>query len=541
MKLKPLLFILATLFMAANAWGAHYEQARQAYYELESGEGQRSADRWRDVAGIFAEVERSAPKSRRAADALYMAGKCREFALRISNDESDAQTALAHYKRLYTGYAGSTLADDALFRSARLFENGADKGSAKALYEKITTTYRSGDMVGLARKRLSALGKGVGVVGLRHWSGDKYTRVVVDLTGLSPYRAKALAADEAAGKPPRVFIDISDARLGSAAAEQLEVLDGLVSRIRVAQFDPTTVRVVLDMKSPSTHRVFPLLSPDRLVIDVFRDEPLLVVSDPVAAIIEGLRAPQKTVLTTAPPKKSLRKKPRKKQVVSARARPLRIVIDPGHGGKDPGAVGYKRLKEKDVTLGISLALARKLKKALNCEVKLTRDRDVWLSLSRRTAIANRFGADLFISVHANASRSKRARGIETYYLDRSSDRSARRVAAVENKITLDGVRETEQILADVLLNMKLPESKRLASNIQRSMLSSVSKKYGRVRDLGIKRAPFYVLTGAAMPAVLLETGFVSNKEDARRLKSREYQGLLADAVVSGILKHSRGL
>jgi N-acetylmuramoyl-L-alanine amidase len=543
-KMRVLILALIAVVVAVTVNAAAYDRTRDLYYALESGEGGNDAARWREVADKFAAAERADPKGKRAADALYMAGKCFEFALRLSNEEDDGKRALGHYKRLYVNHSKISLADDALFRSARLFENTAEKKSARKLYKKIIADYPDGDMLALAEKRLSLLDKGVEVVGVRHWSGDKYTRIVIDLSGLSPYKVKTLPANPAGGKPPRVFVDLSNSRLKNETAGRVEVLDGLVSQVRAAQFDATTVRVVMDLKSSATHRVFPLLSPDRLVIDVFRDEasgPVTAADDPVASIIDEIRSEAKVPVAPSGVKPKATRKPAGKRVAKKAKRPLRIVIDPGHGGKDPGAVGYKRLMEKEVTLGISLALARKLKKTLNCEVKLTRDRDVWLSLSQRTAIANRFGADLFISVHANASRSKKARGIETYYLDRSSDRSARRVAAVENKTTVDGVRETEQILADVLLNMKLPESKRLATNIQKSMLSSVSKRYGQVRDLGIKRAPFYVLTGAAMPAVLLETGFVSNKTDAKRLKTKEYQQLMADSVASAVARHAEGL
>jgi N-acetylmuramoyl-L-alanine amidase len=174
-------------------------------------------------------------------------------------------------------------------------------------------------------------------------------------------------------------------------------------------------------------------------------------------------------------------------------------------------------------------------------VKLTRNSDTFIKLSRRTAIANAFGADLFISVHANASPKKSARGLETYFLDRSSDRSARRVAAVENKSSETGVRETEQILADVLLNMKLPESKRLAESVQKAMLDRVSKSFGSVRDLGVKRAPFYVLTGAVMPAILLEAGFISNSTEAKWLKNPKYHDVIADGVAAAVVEYSAGL
>jgi N-acetylmuramoyl-L-alanine amidase len=293
------------------------------------------------------------------------------------------------------------------------------------------------------------------------------------------------------------------------------VSDDLVRQVRTGQHDPKTARVVLDLEAPTNFRVFPLYAPARVVIDVFR---ATRGPDVVASIIAGSKPP--------------RPKPE--------AQRLRIAVDAGHGGKDPGAVGPKGLKEKDVTLAIAKELGRSLRATLRCEVKLTRDRDVFRSLEERTAIANAFGADLFISVHVNANRSPRAEGIETYYLDRASDRAARRLAARENASGETDLAEIEHILKDVLLTSKIRESRRLAKTLQAALVSGIAQAYGSVRDLGVKRGPFYVLTGAAMPAVLVETSFITHPRESKRLRDAAYLRTTAQAMAKGVERFVEG-
>jgi N-acetylmuramoyl-L-alanine amidase len=277
--------------------------------------------------------------------------------------------------------------------------------------------------------------------------------------------------------------------------------------VRAGQHDRETARVVLDLEAPTTFRVFPLDGPARLVVDVFRASG---GPDLIGSLIAGSKQLE-------PP-----------------AKRLRIVLDPGHGGKDPGAVGPNGLKEKNVTLKIAKEMYLALRAALPCDVKLTRDQDVYLSLEQRTAIANAFDADLFVSIHVNANRSARAKGIETYYLDRASDRASRRLAARENASGEADVAEIEHVLGDVLLTSKIRESRRLARAVQRALVSGIAKAYGSARDLGVKRGPFYVLTGAVMPAVLVEASFITNPVESKRLRETAYLRATARAMAQGV-------
>ena len=218
----------------------------------------------------------------------------------------------------------------------------------------------------------------------------------------------------------------------------------------------------------------------------------------------------------------------------------RIVVDAGHGGRDPGAVGARGTREKDVVLAIAKILAKKLEKDLGCEVIMTRTGNTFLQLEERTAIANKVKADLFISIHANASTNRRARGIETYYLNFSKNAKAVEVVARENKTSLKQVGDLEMILLDLLANSKINESSRLAAEIQKSLVSRLSKHY-KVKNLGVRQGPFYVLLGATMPSVLVETGFISHRDEEKQLNNRKYQERTADAIVSAVRNYATAL
>jgi N-acetylmuramoyl-L-alanine amidase len=215
------------------------------------------------------------------------------------------------------------------------------------------------------------------------------------------------------------------------------------------------------------------------------------------------------------------------------------VVDAGHGGHDPGAIGPRRVREKDVTLAMAKKLARKLRDA-GFEVVLTRDRDRYLPLEERTAIANTARADLFVSIHANAHPRRNRSGVETYYLNVADDRYAARLAARENGLDPEqGEAVLTRILTDLEVKASAGQSRRLAEAVQREVTAGVRSRVGEVRDLGVKGALFYVLLGARMPAVLVETAFVSNREEERRLASARYQDVVASGIARAVVAYAR--
>jgi N-acetylmuramoyl-L-alanine amidase len=215
----------------------------------------------------------------------------------------------------------------------------------------------------------------------------------------------------------------------------------------------------------------------------------------------------------------------------------RIVIDPGHGGKDPGTSSPRGLKEKDIVLKVARKVAGKLKASLGCEVVLTRDSDIFIPLEERTAIANSKEGDLFLSIHVNAAPQSTVHGIETYVLDLASNKDAMRLAALENATSARQLSDLQSILVDLLNNSKLHESVKLAEQVQEEMVSGLGRKYSHINDLGVKKAPFIVLIGAQMPAILTEIAFLSNPVEEKRLKSDQYLNQVADHISSGISQY----
>jgi N-acetylmuramoyl-L-alanine amidase len=325
------------------------------------------------------------------------------------------------------------------------------------------------------------LGK-IAVKGIRYWSTSDYTN------------------------PDRLYFDLMNARMAKEVKTSLPVEDGILKLVRAGQFKPDIVRVVLDLEEIADFNAFVLDAPARLIIDVYGKEKI--------------------------------KKP--DTVIAKR----RIVIDAGHGGHDPGAVGLRGLYEKDVVLDIALKLKKILLADKLNEVFLTRETDVFLPLEERTAIANKKGADLFVSIHANASPGRQARGIETYLLNWTDDEEAMRVAARENAISLKKMKamhrrmnDLDIIKSDLMRQNKRDESVKLAHYIQKSMVSTLYNDYKNILDLGVKQALFYVLFGARMPSVLVEVSFISNPEEEKLLSKDSYRKQIAEAIAEGLNKY----
>ena len=376
---------------------------------------------------------------------------------------------------------------------------------------------------GSAEEEKSQDGKTVGaasdkprLTAVRFLSSKSYTRVMMDLTQEARFETRRLKGDATKGLPPRIYIDIIGARLAMDSKEAIPVQDGLLRQVRVGQFSPDVVRVVLDMTSLRNHNTFLLPDPYRLVIDIQRQE-----TPDRSAAIEINKTPTPPVKGPKPAALGIRK----------------IVLDPGHGGKDPGAVGVGGIAEKDIVLSVARKLAKKLAKEMGIEVVLTRKNDSFVRLEDRTAIANSEDADLFLSLHMNASTSGDAKGLETYYLDNTSDEASLRLAARENGTSRKNVSDLQFILSDMTQNMKLEDSISLAHRLHGSLVDSMSKKLGAVKDLGVKKALFYVLVGARMPSVLVEMFFITNKIEGRAMSRESYQNAIVEALYDGIQKY----
>ncbi len=344
------------------------------------------------------------------------------------------------------------------------------------------------------------------VTDIRVWEHANYTRVVVDLSERAAYRPAMV------GSPPRLYVDIEDTWIEAPLRDARFEHDGAIQRVRGGQNSLTKARIVLELDMPGrAHRVFHLDNPYRIVIDIYRQAPDV-------AAVPGRAAPPDGAAPTFD------------------SRPVhRIAIDPGHGGKDPGAIG-NGIREKDVVLRTSREL-EKLLDAQGYDAFLTRNDDRYLTLEQRTQVANDRDADLFVSIHANAARSGRLGGVETYLLDTRYDRQTARVAARENGTTVDQLNDLQRILASLRLGYNERYAARLAEHVQHSLVLDLRSKHSNTRDLGVKRGPFLVLFMADMPAVLVELGFLTNKTEARRMRSRSFAQRAARGIARGISAH----
>jgi N-acetylmuramoyl-L-alanine amidase len=342
-------------------------------------------------------------------------------------------------------------------------------------------------------------------------------RVTLELEGEATFH------DEEVSGQPRVFIDLQNTRPADALKDVTQAFpDDLVRQIRVGPQAGTRTRVVLDLTTPAPHTVYALYNPYRVVIDFPRERPkstksAKAVKPPAVNGRGGFSLSRQLGLGVA-----------------------RIVIDPGHGGYDPGAMN-DGVSEAEVVLDVATRLERLLVNQPGVEVVLTRRTNVYVALEERTAMANRAGADLFLSIHANASEDDRARGIETYFLNFAPNPAAEAIAARENAASARTMRQLPDIVKEIALNNKIDESRDFASLVQSAMMERLKRGNRSVKDLGVKQAPFMVLIGATMPSILAEISFLTNPQEAALLQATAFRQQIAEALFSGIMRYQRSL
>jgi len=502
---------------------------------------------------------------------------------------------VSEYERFARRYPASGYSDNALFNAARLsadafwqFGEENDRQTALRLFAEVGKQFPTSSLVRQAatdRKRLQSAPK-----------------VVAELTPIAPVLAAPTPAPTAAPAaapgeqrpllkairrevlpdalrvtlelereaafheeridgPPRVFIDLQ----GTRAVEQLKdatigFQDDVVRQIRVGRH-ATATRVVLDLYGAAGHSVYALYSPYRVVIDFERaraEAATKGTTEPATTAIKNAREEPGATWTPAPAAETV---PAAAESISPSTPPApastnraggfsisrqlglgisRVVIDAGHGGHDPGA-HVKGLNEAEITLDVALRLEKLLLKQPGVEVVMTRRTNIYIPLEERTAIANRSGADLFLSIHVNASRNPKARGIETYFLNFAPDPEAEAVAARENAGSSKTMHNLPDIVKAIALNNKIDESRDFASLVQSAMMDRLKKSNAQARNLGVKQAPFMVLIGATMPSVLAEMSFLTNRQEASLLRTANYRQAIAEALFAGISKYQRSL
>ncbi|MBF0564983.1 MAG: N-acetylmuramoyl-L-alanine amidase [Nitrospirae bacterium] len=484
---------------------------------------------------------------------------------------------------------------------------------------------------------------------IRYFASTNYIRVVLDLALDGKFRNNELKEFR------KMYVDLENSRLGALSKKTIYIDNSIIKRVRVGQFEPTTVRVVFDLGDFKEYKIFTMSDPARIIIDVYGiDETNATVSgtntgetnkgeeyhsnterSTPSQYVHGQDEPagetgsretksHKELPREGPSKEpaslnnhAIEKQPEKPQektqekqsarspektsekpqvsmqpntsiqppsdsgnqtIATARAKstPLeknktvkkfkgtagekgkgkgknediafarkKIVLDPGHGGHDPGAMSKDGLKEKDITLDIALYTAKILRNKYGFDVYMTRDKDVFIPLDERTAIANSKNADLFVSIHVNANNTPSVKGIETYFLNFTNSEESMKVAARENDISMKKMKKLQSelgiILASLARETKRDESLRLAHILQDAIVSNLKKKYKGVCNNGVKKGPFYVLVGASMPSALVEVSYITNENEEKLLNSDSYKQDMALSIARGINQYVMSL
>ena len=367
------------------------------------------------------------------------------------------------------------------------------------------------------------------IINLRFYSHPAFTRVVLDIGKLREYTSGELQ------QPGRLYLDVLQAKLNPILEGQAHaVKTDYLSQIVVFQKTPSTVRAVFDVDflKVKSYRVYHLFDPFRIVVDIYPGQPSAAPARPGAEAKPPAGQPAKAA------------EPLPSGYSMARQLGLgvrTIVLDPGHGGSDPGCIGRSGLEEKGITLDVSTSLKKMLVEKAGLNVILARESDIMVPLESRTVLANQKRADLFVSIHVNAHRDRTREGVETFFLNFSPDSSVVELAARENATSAKDMGQMKGIIQKIAQNSKIDESRDLAGRIQRNLLRSLASANPGVKDLGVKGAPFWVLIGSEMPSVLVEISHLSNPGEEARLKTAQYRELAVQGIYNGIMDYIHSL
>jgi N-acetylmuramoyl-L-alanine amidase len=540
----------------------------------------------RTVVDDYVTIADKFPSSAYADDALWFAGWLSFDAFDRFGDDQERAAGMRLWQGLTTQYPASKLAKQVPQQLARR-QGTRPAPKVQALVPRTTSSRPP------APTRATAQLSPAMIKDIRRTVLPDVVRITIELDREVAFH------DERLANPARVFVDLPSTRVPAELMDRtirFESDADVVRQIRIGRHPNQTTRVVLDVAGVTEYSVYPLYAPYRLVIDCAREaaatvpasrrvappptpfpistrpvgavvrvplptaapslpspeiEPAVlvdaqpVISDAVPATLPVPTAASPSASPSVPPPASMPAPSRNVSGGFSIARQLglgvsRIVIDPGHGGHDPGATG-RGVTEASVVLDIALRLEKMLSAVPGVEVILTRRSDDFVGLQERTAIANREGADLFLSIHANASSSAQARGVETYFLNFATTSTAAAVAARENASSGQPMASLPDLVKSIALHNKLDESRDFATHVQRAMIDHLKGANRSVKDLGVRQAPFVVLIGASMPSVLAEISFVTNSQEARLLRGAAYRQRIAEALFNAIRKYQGAL
>jgi N-acetylmuramoyl-L-alanine amidase len=546
------------------------EQTLRRELETARTEAAQSAAlvRLRALVGAYEDMSKLFPASGYSDNALWQGAVLAADAFWQFGDAADRSLALRLFAGLTTRFPHSSLVNQVPPHIKRLAEA---KPSAVQSRVRTSDTPLPPPPPGVTPAALTSITREV---------QPEVLRIVLEIAREVPFY------DERIEGPSRVFIDLQNTRAVETLKDAvIPFPDDVVKQVRIGRQPNSRTRVVLDLQGANTrYSVYTLYDPYRVVVDFerkrssipttvaaaapTREADLAPASDSGLAPTSEARIAPTNVSAIAParedkiaPTIEASIAPTREERIAPLPAPsppstnanggfslsrqlglgvARIVIDPGHGGHDPGAKA-RGLTEAELVLDVALRLEKLLLKEAGVEVVMTRRTNAFIALEERTAIANRVGADLFLSIHSNASTNDTARGVETYFLNFASNPQAEAVAARENAGGSRTMRNLPDIVRAIALNNKLDESRDFAAMVQLSLFTRLQKTNRTVRNLGVKQAPFMVLVGATMPSILAEISFITNRQEATLLKTDKYKDQIAEALLAGILKYQQAL
>lgn len=558
-----------------------------------------SAATLRSIATAYEAIPRRFPRSGYADNALFQAAGVLQLAFERGKVKRDRDQAMHLLRWLKTEYPTSSLIRDANARLAALSPAAAEGTRAAAAAPvapkspppavastaaiaagastAADTDVSSPNLFGPVSEPAPAItSRAATIQEVTHSTLPRGDRITIQ------FNREVLYQNQRTTDPDRLVIDLTEATSASGVAADAATLRGeLVRAIGIGSQAAGTTRVALELVGRPRYSIFPLYNPFRLVIDL--------ESDSVSRAVESIRTPAPTAsaashvpasmpvakraASPAPPAvvPTVETVPQSEVLAEIESIPLkelpaapppapaaitrqgsyslarqlglgvsRIVIDPGHGGHDPGAKAND-VSEAELVLDVALRLEKLLLTHPGVEVVLTRRTNTFIPLEERTAIANRENADLFLSIHANSSRQTATRGVETFILNFATNPQAEAVAARENASSVKTMSLLPQLVQAIALNNKVDESRELASMVQSSLVKRLRPQAKDLKDLGVKQAPFVVLIGAGMPAILSEISFITNRTDAALLKQNAHRQRIAEALGEAVLRYQSSL
>ena len=556
--------ILISLFfcLLGNAFSQNakqnilYQEASKNFYRLFEEENfYKYEHNWLNNITQFKTIYKNYSNSVQAAKSLYNIGNLYAALYLWNKKREHLRNSSNYFEKLYKEYPKNYLADDALFLLAKNHQkNNANlqkhylqillkkypkssftsdartilqsitpqktKPSVKKTQQGVTKNFQISGQSANTTKIIKAK-----IKNLDYFTTASWTRVILTLEKQLPYKYQALKADEKLEIPPRFYIDIIGGVLPQNFPKNKVSNNGIIRSLRISQFDSQTTRLVVDLYTLTEIKVFSvnINNENKVIIDIFGQD----------------QEPEwKQILSELDLEKSVDKNINLKNALGLKVN--RIILDPGHGGKDPGAVYNKSYFEKTIVLKVAQILKKRLKDSLpKTQILLTRDIDNAVELEKRTAFANSRKGDLFISIHVNSFTNVKVQGIETYYLNLTTDKRALELSARENKSSSKSVSDLQDILSELVNHTKIPESKKLAQTVQDSLMHQLSDY--RIKNLGVKKAPFLVLIGTQMPSILVEIGFISNPKERKLLTQASYLQKLAKGIEKGIINYIRNI